>query len=40
MEGHLKQFTAARTVDVPIARKGMYFASFLSRWTGSTMRKG
>ncbi len=27
-EGHLEQFTAARTVDVPIARKGMYFREF------------
>ncbi len=27
-EGHLKQYTAARTVDVPIARQGMYFREF------------
>ena len=27
-EGHLKQFTAARTVDVPIARAGMYHREF------------
>ncbi|WP_336969843.1 hypothetical protein [Sphingobium aromaticiconvertens] len=27
-EGHLKQFTAARTVDVPIAREGMYYREF------------
>jgi hypothetical protein len=27
-EGHLRQYTAARTVDVPIARQGMYFREF------------
>lgn len=27
-EGHLRQYTAARTVDVPIARAGMYFREF------------
>ncbi|WP_313801848.1 hypothetical protein [Sphingobium sp.] len=27
-EGHLRQFTAARTVDVPIARQGMYYREF------------
>jgi hypothetical protein len=27
-DGHLKQFTAARTVDVPIARGGMYYREF------------
>ncbi|WP_420144313.1 hypothetical protein [Sphingobium sp.] len=27
-EGHLKQFTAARTKDVPIARQGMYHREF------------
>jgi hypothetical protein len=27
-EGHLKQYTAARTMDVPIARGGMYFREF------------
>lgn len=27
-EGHLRQFTAARTVDVPIARQGMYHREF------------
>jgi hypothetical protein len=27
-EGHIKQFTAARTVDVPIARMGMYHREF------------
>ncbi len=27
-EGHLKQYAAAHTVDVPIARKGMYFREF------------
>ena len=27
-EGHLEQYTAARTVDVPIARAGMYFREF------------
>lgn len=27
-EGHLRQFTAARTTDVPIARRGMYHREF------------
>jgi hypothetical protein len=27
-EGHLQQYTAARTMDVPIARAGMYFREF------------
>ncbi|MFC3443574.1 hypothetical protein ACFOKF_20665 [Sphingobium rhizovicinum] len=27
-EGHLRQFTAARTTDVPIARQGMYHREF------------
>lgn len=27
-EGHLRQFAAARTTDVPIARAGMYFREF------------
>ena len=27
-EGHLRQYAAARTVDVPIARQGMYFREF------------
>jgi hypothetical protein len=27
-EGHLRQYTAARTVDVPIARRGMYYREF------------
>ncbi|WCT75308.1 hypothetical protein PQ455_08850 [Sphingomonas naphthae] len=27
-EGHLHQYTAARTIDVPIARKGMYYREF------------
>jgi hypothetical protein len=27
-EGHLKQYTAARTVDVPIAREGMFYKEF------------
>ncbi|MEC3909345.1 hypothetical protein U5A82_02300 [Sphingobium sp. CR2-8] len=27
-EGHIQQFTAAHTVDVPIARKGMYYREF------------
>lgn len=27
-EGHLRQYTAERTVDVPIARAGMYFREF------------
>jgi hypothetical protein len=27
-EGHLRQYAAARTVDVPIARKGMYYREF------------
>ncbi|CAN5381577.1 hypothetical protein BH10PSE2_BH10PSE2_17980 [soil metagenome] len=27
-EGHLKQYTAARTVDVPIAREGMFYREF------------
>lgn len=27
-EGHLRQYTAARTVDVPIARQGMYYREF------------
>ncbi|MCI4591879.1 hypothetical protein MOK15_17485 [Sphingobium sp. BYY-5] len=27
-EGHLRQFTAARTIDVPIARQGMYYREF------------
>lgn len=27
-EGHIRQYTAARTVDVPIARAGMYFREF------------
>ena len=27
-EGHLKQYAAARTVDVPIARRGMYYREF------------
>lgn len=27
-EGHLKQYTAARTMEVPIARQGMYFREF------------
>ena len=27
-EGHLRQYTAARTVEVPIARQGMYFREF------------
>ncbi|WP_242008311.1 hypothetical protein [Sphingomonas ginsenosidivorax] len=27
-EGHLRQYTAARTVDVPIARAGMYYREF------------
>lgn len=27
-EGHLKQYTVARTVEVPIARAGMYFREF------------
>jgi hypothetical protein len=27
-EGHLKQYTEARTVDVPFARNGMYFREF------------
>ncbi|WP_022681834.1 hypothetical protein [Sphingobium bisphenolivorans] len=27
-EGHLRQFTAARTTDVPIARQGMYYREF------------
>ncbi|ODP37270.1 hypothetical protein [Sphingomonas turrisvirgatae] len=27
-EGHLRQYTAMRTVDVPIARQGMYYRDF------------
>jgi hypothetical protein len=27
-EGHLRQYTRARTIDVPIARAGMYFREF------------
>jgi len=27
-EGHLRQYTAARTVEVPIARQGMYYREF------------
>ena len=27
-EGHLRQYTRARTIDVPIARQGMYFREF------------
>ena len=27
-EGHLKQYTAAKTVDVPIAREGMFYREF------------
>lgn len=27
-EGHLRQYTAARTIDVPIARRGMYHREF------------
>ena len=27
-EGHVQQYTAAKTVDVPIARQGMYFKEF------------
>jgi hypothetical protein len=27
-EGHLRQYTAAKTVDVPFARKGMYYKEF------------
>ncbi|UIJ47188.1 hypothetical protein LZK98_09710 [Sphingomonas cannabina] len=27
-EGHLRQYAAARTIDVPIAREGMYFREF------------
>ena len=27
-EGHLRQYTAARTVEVPIARAGMYYREF------------
>ncbi|MFT2658038.1 hypothetical protein, partial [Escherichia coli] len=27
-EGHLKQYAAARTMDVPIARQGMYHREF------------
>ena len=27
-EGHLRQFTAARTVEVPFARQGMYYKEF------------
>jgi hypothetical protein len=28
-EGHLKQYTAAHTTDVPIARQGMYYKEFI-----------
>ena len=27
-EGHLKQYTEAKTVDVPFARDGMYYREF------------
>jgi len=30
-EGHLRQYAAAHTVDVPIARRGMYFREFPAR---------
>src|SRR5882724_2904090 len=31
-EGHLKQYTEAKTKDVPIARQGMYHKEFISQF--------
>jgi acetyl esterase/lipase len=31
-EGHLKQYTEAKTIDVPIARQGMYYKEFISQF--------
>ena len=38
-EGHLEQYSALRTKDVPMGRQGMYYASSRRRWTGSTSAK-
>jgi hypothetical protein len=31
-EGHLKQYTEAKTTEVPIARQGMYYKEFISQF--------
>ncbi len=31
-EGHLKQYTEAKTIDVPAARQGMYYKEFISQF--------
>jgi len=38
-EGHLRQYTLAKTVDVPFARDGMYYKNSPSPSTGCTTAK-
>jgi hypothetical protein len=39
-EGHLRQYSGIQTRDVPIARQGMYYREFRSRWIGSIIPRG
>src|SRR4051812_20526072 len=39
-EGHLKQYTAAKTVQVPIAREGMYYKEFCTQFDWMHLGEG